>query len=122
MLDKQAVSSIDADVQSRGTRLSRYNGTLSKCVPNLSSFVMFEQNTVSFNVSTATTSSASIAHCAVSPSSLTLKMIGTLDRKTSYEDVNFPLLTLLPQSTPGNAVSLKITCIHVMANSVVSVG
>ena len=119
MLDKQAVSSIDADVQSKGTRLSRYNGTLSKCVPNLSSFVMFEQNTVSFNVSTATTSSASIAHCAVSPSSLTLKLIGTFDRKTSYEDVN---LTLLPQSTPGNAVSLKITCIHVMANSVVSVG
>ena len=44
-----------------------YTGTLSKRVPNPSSFIILEQNTVSFIVKAAAKSSASMVDWAVSP-------------------------------------------------------
>ena len=45
-----------------------YTGTLSKRVPNPSSFIILEQNTVSFIVKAAATSSASVV--SIVPSAL----------------------------------------------------
>ena len=69
--------------------LSRCNGTLSKCVPIPSSFVIFEQNIASGNISAVATSS-------VSSCSPTFNLNGALARKTRYGDLEFPLSELLP--------------------------
>ena len=57
-----------------------YTGTLSKRVPNPSSFIILEQNTASFIVKAAATSSASMVDCAVSPCNPTLKLTGPFER------------------------------------------
>lgn len=56
--------------------LAMYTETLSRRVPNLSSFVMFEKNTEHFIVSTAAMSPASIVDYAASPCSPALKLTG----------------------------------------------
>ena len=76
--------------------LSIYTGTLSKCVPNPSSFILLEQNTASFIASAAATSSAPIVNCAVSPCSPTLKLTGAFARKTIYDEIDLPSPELLP--------------------------
>ena len=83
--------------------LSRCNGTLSKRVPNPSSFVIFEQNVASVSISAVATSS-------VSSCSLTFNLIGALARKTRYADLEFPLSELLPQFASENVVRLKPPC------------
>ena len=57
-----------------------YIGTLSKRVPNPSSFIILEQNTISFNVKAAATSSTSMVGCAASPSNFTLKLAEPSER------------------------------------------
>ena len=84
-----------------------YSGKQSKHVPNPSSFVTFEQNTASFVASAAATSFASIVDCTVSPCIATLKLTGSIERKTMYEDIDLPLSGLLPQFTSEKAVNLK---------------
>ena len=58
-----------------------YTGTLAKRVPNPSSFIILEQNTVSFIVKAAATSSASMVDCAVSPCNPPLKLTGPSEKK-----------------------------------------
>ena len=91
---------------------STYNGTLSKRVPNPSSFI-FDHNNASYIVSAAATSSSSTMGCAVSPCR------PTLARKTRYEDIDLPLFGFLLQFTSENAVSLKCPCFYVVAKPVV---
>ena len=76
--------------------LSKSSGTLSKRVPNPSSFIMLEQNTPSFIASAAATTSASIVACAVNPSSPPLKPTEAFARKTTYEDIGLPLSGFFP--------------------------
>ena len=57
-----------------------YTCTLSKRVPNPSSFNILEQNTASFIVKAAATSSASMVDCAVSPCNPALKLTGPFER------------------------------------------
>ena len=92
--------------------LSRCNGTLSKCVPNLSSFIILEQNIASFIISAVATSSVSFC-------SPTLKLIGALARKTKNGDLELPLSELLPQCASENVVRLKPPCLYLTVESVV---
>lgn len=90
-----------------------------KYMPNPSSLIMFEQNTTSFIVSAAPTSSASIVDCAVSPRSPTLQLTEAFERKSKYEHVDMPLSGLLTHFASENAVNLKPSWLYVMAKSVV---
>ena len=92
--------------------LSRCNGTLSKRVPNPSSFVMFEQNIASVNIS-------AVATISVSSCSPTFNLIGALARKTRYGDLEFPLSELLHQFASENVVRLKPPCSYLTVKSVV---
>ena len=92
--------------------LSRWNGTLSKRVPNPSSFIIVEQNIASFTISAVATSSVSFC-------SPTLKLIRALARKTSYGDLQLPLSELLPQFASENVVRLKPPCLYLAVKSVV---
>ena len=87
--------------------LSMYRGTLLKISSKPSFNIILEQNTTSYIVKAATTSSVSIAYCAASPWSPTLKLIGALASITMYDDVDLPLLGLLPQQESEKAASLK---------------
>ena len=71
--------------------LSTYSGTLPNLSSKPSSNITLEQNTTSFIVRAAATSSASIVDCVVSPHSPTLKLIGPLASIITYDDVDLPL-------------------------------
>ena len=67
------------------------SGTLPKLSPKPSSDIMLEQNTASFFIVRATTTSSPfIVSCAVSSCSSTLKIIGALATVTMYDDVDLP--------------------------------
>ena len=87
--------------------LSMYSGTLQKLSSKTSSNIMLEKNAVYFIVKAAATSSASIVHCAVSPCSPTLKLIGAITSITIYDDADPPLSGLLPHFASKKAASLK---------------
>ena len=91
--------------------LSMYNGTLPKPSSKPSFYIISEQNTASFIVRAAVTSSASIVDCAIVPCSPTLKLIEALASITMYDDVDLPLSGLLPQLASEKAASLKPLCL-----------
>ena len=92
--------------------LSIYNGTLPKLLSKPSSNIMLEQNIASsFIARAAPTSSASIEDCAVSPCSPTLKLIGVLAKITTYDEVDQPLLGVLPQLASEKEATLKSPCL-----------
>ena len=107
MIFARTVGSVAGDVQ----RLSMYSGTLPKLSSKPSSNIMSEKNTASFIVRATVTSSASIVDCAVSPCNPTSKLIGALASITMYDDVDLPLLGLLPQLASKKAASLKPPCL-----------
>lgn len=88
-----------------------HTGTLSKSVPNLSSFIVLEQITESFTVSAAATSYASIVDCAASSCIPILKFTGTFESMKMYEDIDLQISGLQPQLASENAVSLKRPCL-----------
>ena len=90
----RTVGAVAGDLQRRP--VSIYSGTLPKLSSKSSSNIMLEDNTTSFIVRDAATSSASIVNCAVSPCSPTLKLIGALASITMYDDADLPLLEFTP--------------------------
>ena len=92
--------------------LSTCNGTLSKRVPNPSSFIMFEQNIASFTISAVATNS--VSYC-----SPTLKLIEALARKARYGDLELLLSEVLHQFASENIVRLKPPCLYLTVQSVV---
>ena len=78
--------------------LIMYNGTLLNHFSKPGSTFMLEQNTASFMVSAAATSSASIVDCAVRLWRPNLMLIRPLVSITVYDnDVDLPLSGLLPR-------------------------
>ena len=90
---------------------SMYSGTLPKLSSKPGFNIMLEQNTASLIIRAADTSTASTVDCVVNLCSPTLKLIGALASITMYEDVDLPLLGLLPQLASEKAESLKLPCL-----------
>lgn len=72
--------------------------------------LMLEQQTTSFMASAAATDLASTVDYTVNLCSPTLEMIGSFEKRTIYDEIDFPMSGLLPQVALENAVTLHSPC------------
>ena len=90
VLCARAVGAVAGDV------LSMYSGALPNLSSKPSSNIVLKQNTASFILRAATTSSTSIVDCAVNPYSPILNLFRALASIAMYDEVDLLLSGLLP--------------------------